>query len=228
MKEILKYQDLDLEVQKLEGDIKENEDRKNAIKMQQYLKDYQSKIVELNKKAKSLSDNFNKYKEVFNQMAQNLELITKNLSCEDEKKLEGLIEAGEVVTSNLLKLEKKLAEVGKESASVQAEYASIMKSARSCKTSLDKYKSSYAEAKAKIEAEIETKKNELEVLAKKVDKTLLQKYKQKRNEKSKVFVAEINGRCGGCRMEISVSKLAKLKADGMIECENCGRIIYIK
>ena len=64
MNEILKYQDLDLEVQKLESDIKENADRKNAIKMQQYLKDYQSKIVELNKKAKALRESFNKYKEV--------------------------------------------------------------------------------------------------------------------------------------------------------------------
>jgi len=89
MKEILNYQELDLEILKLESDIAENADRKNALKMQQYLKDYQAKLVELNKKAKMLSDNFKKYKEIFNQMAQNLELITKNLSNEDEKKLDG-------------------------------------------------------------------------------------------------------------------------------------------
>lgn len=228
MKEILNYQELDLEILKLESDIAENADRKNALKMQQYLKDYQAKLVELNKKAKMLSDNFKKYKEIFNQMAQNLELITKNLSNEDEKKLDGLIEAGDAITNNLLKLEKKLVEISTESAAVQTEYASIIKNARTCKSNLEKYKNNYNAQKAEIEKQIAEKKANLETIAKKVDKQLLQKYKQKRNEKSKVFVAEINGKCGGCRMEISVSKLAKLKSDGMIECENCGRIIYIK
>ena len=59
-------------------------------------------------------------------------------------------------------------------------------------------------------------------------KARLQKYKQQRNEKSNVFVLEINGKCGGCRMEISAQKKAILKAEGRIECENCGRIIYTK
>ena len=54
-------------------------------------------------------------------------------------------------------------------------------------------------------------------------------YLQKREGKLfPVFVELTATKCGGCRMEISVSKQAKLKADGMIECENCGRIIYVK
>lgn len=228
MKEILKYQELDLEIQKIENEIVENADRKNAIKMQQYLKDYQSKLVELNKKAKALADNFAKYKEIFNQMAQNLELITKNLSSEDEKKIDGLIEASDAITGNLVKLEKKLTEVSVESGNVQNEYNNIMKSARNCKSNLEKYKNSFNSAKTELENQIASKKEELESLSKKVDKQLLAKYKQKRTDKAKVFVEEINGRCGGCRMEISVSKLAKLKNEGMIECENCGRIIFNK
>ena len=34
MKEILKYQELDLEIQRMEGELLEHADRKNAIKMQ--------------------------------------------------------------------------------------------------------------------------------------------------------------------------------------------------
>ena len=196
--------------------------------MQQLLKDYQSKLIELNKRAQDLDNGYNKCKEVFNQMANNIEVISKNIGSADDKKLDGLIDANEAVLGNLIKLEKKLLAVSNECNSIQTEYNNIMKNARSAKTSLEKYKESYGKSKQDLEDKIQEKKKELEALAKKVDKTLMQKYKQKRTEKTKVFVPEINGKCGGCRMEISVSNQAKLKANGMIECENCGRFIYVK
>lgn len=228
MNEILKYQELDLEIVRLEGEIGENSDRKSALKMQQYLKDCQAKLIELNQKAKEIDDTYKKYKEIYNQMAQNLELINKNLDCKDEKKIAGLIEANDAITNNLVKLESKISTIIKECTAIQTEYASIMKNARSAKSNMQKYKENFESAKQKIEVEIATKKKELESIGKKVDKALLAKYNQKRSEKSNVFVPEIKGRCGGCRMEIPVSKLSLLKSAGMIDCENCGRVIYNK
>lgn len=228
MKDILKYQEIDLELVRLENEMNDNQDRKSAIKMQQLLKDYQAKLIELNKKAKELDNGYTKCKEVFSQMANNVELINKNINSADEKKIDGLIEANDAVLGNLIKLEKRLLAVYNECGNIQTEYNTIMKSARSAKGNLEKYKESYNAAKTAAEKEIASKKQELEQLSKKVDKTLLQKYKQKSDRKAKVFVPEINGRCGGCRMEISVSKQSKLKAEGMIECENCGRVIYSK
>lgn len=228
MKTMLKYQELDGEIARLNGELNQNEARKNAIKMQQTLKDYQAKLLELNKKAQSLTQEFDKYKEIFNSMAENLEVVNKNLEQKDEKKLEGLIEANDAIANNLIKLEKKISAVVSECDKVQSEYQNIMKSARVAKTSLEKYKSEFGETKSATEARIAEIQAELLKLEKVADKTLLQKYKQKRAEKVNVFVLEISGKCGGCRMEISAEKKAKLKADGRIECENCGRIIYTK
>ena len=228
MKTMLKYQEIDAEIVRLNAELNQNEGRKNAIKMQQTLKDYQSKLLELNKKAQNLSQEFDKYREIFNSMAENLEVVNKNLEQKDEKKLEGLIDANDAILNNLMKLEKKIASVLEECDKVQAEYQNIMKSARAAKTSLEKYKSEFASVKAETEAKIAKLTEELAGLEKNADKALLQKYKQQRTEKTNVFVLEINGKCGGCRMEISAEKKAKLKAEGRIECENCGRIIYIK
>ena len=225
---MLKYQQLDQEIVRLEGELGQNGDRKNAIKMQQLLKDYQAKLMELNKSSEKLAEDFEKYRGIFNQMAENLEVVNKNLAIKDEKKIDGLIEASDAITNNLLRLEKKLSAIINDCNSVQAEYASIMKNARTAKTNLEKYKEGFANSKAQTEKKIEEIKKELETLSKSVDKTLMAKYKQKRSDRANVFVEEINGRCGGCRMEISASKKAKLKLEGMIECENCQRIIYIK
>jgi len=228
MKNMLKYQELDCEIVRLENELKQSIERKNAMKMQQLLKDCQAKLLELNEKSKALFDEFEKYKQVFNQMVENLEVVNKNVANKDEKKIDGLIEAGDAISKNLMRLEKKISAIVNECNNVQTEYNNIMKSARQAKASGQKSKESFATLKAETDAKIEEIKKELEILEKKVDKQLLAKYKHKRVEKANVFVPDLKGTCGGCRMEISAAKKSKLKADGMIECENCGRIIYAK
>ena len=228
MQEILKYQEIDSEIKKLEAQIADNVNRKNAIKMQQFLKDAQSKLVEFEKRADDTIKAYNQYKEIYNKMAKNLEVAEKNSSSEDITKSEGLLDAIDTITSNLSKLDKEMASIVANCTSIQNEVTSIMKSARNAKANLQKYKDDFAKDKEEMDAKIAVLKEDLAKQAKKVDKTLLAKYKQKSAEKANVFVAEVSGKCGGCRMGISASKLNTLKADGFIECENCGRIIYQK
>ena len=228
MKNMLKYQELDNEIVRLETELKQNAEYKNAVKMQQVYKDCQTKVAELNEKSKALIAEFEQYQKIFNQMVENLEVVSRNVEKKDEKKIDGLIEAGEAITNNLMRLEKKIAMVSQECVNVRNEYTKIKNSAIQAKTSGQKSKESYAAIKADTEKKVAEIKKELDALEKSVDKQLLAKYKQKRTEKSVVFVEDRNGVCGGCRMAISAVKKAKLKADGMIECESCGRIIYTK
>lgn len=228
MEEILKYQDIDSEIKKIEAQIADNASRKNAIKMQQFLKDAQGKLVELGKRADDTIKAYNQYKEIYNKMAKNLEVAEKNAGSEDIAKSEGLLDAIETITSNLAKLDKEMASVIANCTSIQNEVASIMKSARTAKTNMQKYKEEFAKYKAEMDEKIAELKEKLAKQAKNVDKAMLAKYKQKSQEKANVFVPEVSGKCGGCRMEISASKLNTLKAEGFIECENCGRVIYLK
>ena len=230
MKNMLKYQEVDNEIVRLENELKQSAERKNAAKMQQVLKDCQTKLIELNEKSKALIAEFEQYKQVFKQMADNLEVVSKNLDKTDDKKIDGLIEAGDAISNNLMRLEKKIATVAKACENVQSEYANIRKSGAQAKESLKKSKEKFTSLKEDTDKKIAELKKQLETLEKSVDKHLLTKYKSKRTDMVNVFVPELNGTCGRCRMQISAVKKAKLKADGMIECdnENCGRIIYTK
>ena len=226
MKELLSYQELDMEIKKMERDLLENSDRMNAIKMQQYLKECQSKLIQLEEKAQNVVNAYNQYKEVYTKMAQNVELISKNANSSDETKLNGLLDANESIIDNLNKLEKEIANVIASCSALNGEQVSIMKNARTAKVNMEKDKEHYAQSKQASEAEISAKKKKLEELAKSVNKDLLAKYKQKAPEKNKVFVPVVSGKCGGCRMEIPAGKMNILKNAKFIECENCGRIIY--
>ena len=227
MKEILKYQELDLEIQRMEGELLEHADRKNTIKMQHALKDYQAKLVELEKKSKETLKAYNQYKTVYNNMTKNLEVIEKNAETDSVSKIEGLIDAIDAITSNLAMLDKEIATIISNANNVQNEYNTIMKNARSAKANLQKYKDNYNTAKAEADVKIGDKKAELLKQGAKVDKALLAKYKQKSAEKKRVVVPLVAGKCGGCRMEVSAGKLNVLKSSKFIECENCGRIIYL-
>ena len=124
-------------------------------------------------------------------------------------------------------LDKEIATIVSNANNVQNEYNAIMKNARSAKANMQKYKDNYNTAKAEADAKIADKKAELAKQGAKVDKALLAKYKQKSAEKKRVFVPLVAGKCGGCRMEVSAGKLNVLKSSKFIECENCGRIIYL-
>ena len=196
--------------------------------MQQYLKDCKEKLENLEQKAKDICDAYSKYKDIYNKMAQNIELISKNSSSEDVTKIAGLIDAGDSIVANLNKLDKEIKSIVVSCDNVQNEYQLIMKNARTAKSNMEKYKGNFSATRDGQEKIIEQKKKQLEELAKNVNKQLLSKYLQESKEKAKVFVPEVSGKCGGCRMEISAGKMNKLKSSNFIECENCGRIIYLE
>ena len=161
-------------------------------------------------------------------MAKNLEVIEKNAETENLSKIEGLVDAIDAIVSNLTMLDKEMATIINYAESVQSEYNNIMKNARSAKASMQKYKESFNGAKEEAEKLIQAKKVELQKQGSKVDSKLLQKYKQKANDSKKVIVPLVNGKCGGCSINLSAGNLNVLKTKKVIECENCGRIIYIE
>lgn len=229
MNEILKYQDIDMKIKKLEGEIMLSDERKNATNMQNYLRDCQSKICELNEKCESTHKTYTDLKKVYGDMVSKLQSISSSIDTASGKKLEGISELIQGITSNLSKLDREIAIVAKQVSTLSNEYENIMKNARTAKKNLETYKEGYLKIKDKKEPEIIALKKELALQEKKVDKVLLAKYLAKHNEKSlPVFVCETNGRCDGCRMEIAGRNMSKLRADKYLECENCGRIIFVE
>ena len=73
---------------------------------------------------------------------------------------------------------------------------------------------------------VETK---LEELKAKVEPSLMERYLKKRANKIYPVLYELRGNvCGACNMELSMAELNKLKNGEVIDCEQCGRLIYQK
>lgn len=224
MQEILKYQELDLKLKKLENELNSSANKKSAGEMQQYLRDGQTRLVKLEETAKVLVEQYQKATTLYNDFVNKLEALAKEVDGGVKENIETVLKK---FSADAEKLDNHIINLANKIAAVNKEFESLMNNAKKARNNLEIYKANFAKEKAKYDPEIEKLKKELEAQKKKVDQALLQKYLVKAEGKNvAILVPETNGRCGGCRMEISGVKLSTLKAKGMIECENCGRIIY--
>ena len=66
-------------------------------------------------------------------------------------------------------------------------------------------------------------------MGKKIDAKLLARYKNIKGRRPNPLAKVISSQCAGCNMQIAQFVLSRAKATGgIVECENCGRILYLE
>ena len=57
----------------------------------------------------------------------------------------------------------------------------------------------------------------------------MDRYLKKRAGKIYPVLYEVKGNvCGACRMELSMSTMNKLKGGAVVDCDQCGRMLYFE
>jgi len=103
-------------------------------------------------------------------------------------------------------------------------------------TRAGKAKKEYDAVKAVCEQELKDSQPELEAatadakrLRAGIDPTLLKRYDAIRSRHPQPMACVEQNQCSGCRMSLPTSIVKNVAAgDGIVECENCGRILYSK
>lgn len=231
LEKILKYQEIEGNLISEENELLKSKDREKAAEIQQTLKSQHSRLVALENQAAKVNDSYKKATEKYNEFVKKLETLEKEMETAEASKTAVYEKAYKDFSAIANTLEKDIANIYTLIQQISKEYEEIIRKSKTEREKFDKYKASYAKLKAEKEPKIAEFKEKLAVAAKDVDSKLMSKYNQKREGKMfPVFVALATNKCGGCRMEISASKLGQMKSNdyGVIECENCGRFIYKK
>ena len=128
---------------------------------------------------------------------------------EENRRVEELVRKSEEIVRKSADLSNKLTEAKKRSATIKA------------KIELKKQ-----EVAPKI-AEIEAKIKQLEPSVKDVEKYA--KYKEMKEKGIFPVYVNLEGEfCGGCKVELPLNFIEKLKTYKMLPCEHCGRVIMMK
>ena len=231
IEKILDYQKTESEVLALESELSKSKDREKAVEIQQTMKNQHARLLTLEQLAQKVNGSYKKAVEKYEEYMKKLEALEKELADADQGKVAVYEKAYKDFVAVANSLEKEIAQMYAQVQQINREYEEIIKKSKTDREKFDKHRTAYAKLKAEKEPKIEELKNMLKDMKKAVDAKLFEKYMQKREGKLfPVFVAVNANKCGGCRMEISASKLASMKTNqfGIIECENCGRYIYQK
>lgn len=228
---ILNYQQIDAELVANENELLKSKDREKATEIQQSLKNQHTKLLSLETQAEKVNNAYKKATEKYAEFVKKLETLENEMKNADETKTAVYEKAYKDFSAIANSLEKDIANIYQQVQQISKDYEEVIRKSKSDREKFDKHKAAYAKLKADKEPKIEELSKKLQETAKKVDSKLFAIYKQKRDSKLFPVLVELAvSKCGGCRMEVSASKIAQMKNNefGVIECENCGRLIYKK
>ncbi len=226
---ILELQKIEGEIIKLETELSKSGDREKAATIQQELKNYHSRLIVLEENAKRVNDAYLKAIKKYQEYNEKLAELEKQIETASSENVELYEKAYKDFANIATGLEREIAKLHNDIQHISHEYEEIMKKSRLGREKFDAHKAKYTKLKNELEPKIAELKTSFAKVQKEVESKLMQRYLQKReNRIFPVFVALAQNKCGGCRMEISASKLGAMKNNdfGVIECENCGRVIY--
>lgn len=225
---ILKYQEIDRKLFKLENELAESEERKKYVKLQKFLKTAPEKLDSLEVKATALRAEADALTKKYEQAEASLG---------DFEHVDELVENGadvsfyrkkaQSVYEQLKKLKAELNALVENVKATDAEYQKLKKQVISAQKQYGEAQEAYKAVKSAREGEKKEIETALETAAKEVGAELLARYQTKRKEKLFPIVGELySGRCPFCSMEPPIAAQSKLPAG--VDCDNCHRIIFSK
>jgi len=230
---LMAYQKKALQVKKIETKFMKSQLRQKLMRTRKYLVDsqelmkkYETEATDLVNRLEGLKSKTNDSVGVLDEIDIAIENVVEDDSIKEIKMLEKNAKAQEGKIKNCEK------EISKYLTRLQKMNSDLDKMA----TNVPRLKKEYTQLKklydaelAKVNEETLPLKKELKILEKEIDEKLVKKYTQIAKSHPVVLV-ELKGRmCMGCNMELPATFAKKLAAsDVPTECENCGRLLYMK
>lgn len=221
---ILKYQECDLAILKLNKKIENSEYKKSINSMVQKNKEIQADKEKLEREAKQILGGIAETQAIIKKEKAELDSIEVKLKA-NEIDVEAYSKQANEISFRLNNLLKKLSKYQKEAEEIEKKYEELKKNATIVKANYKKAKEAQDKFTSKEETEINSIEDEKKKLEKSIDEKVMQEYlKFKKDNIMPVYVKIFNGDCcGGCMQKLSTAQLAK-KEDKLI-CEMCRRII---
>ncbi len=228
IEELLKYQEADEKLHKIETELSESDVRKKAVAAKKYLAGAPESINKLDVKAAEL---YSAYEGMLNKLTalkdQESEFENAVSEAEDENAVNYLIKKTEELLAKIKSVSADCAKIQSDIQAVLKDYATVANTTKSATAQYNENGKLYNELKAQKQPEMDAIKSELEKLKAKVDPALMAKYLEKREKKMFPIVYAVRGEfCGACNMQLNMADLSKLKNGEIIECDQCGRLIY--
>lgn len=227
--EILAYQRKEKELIDIEKELGKSDERRHIAKARNFLNDIDKNISGMEQRAATLNGTFNKLNEKIKSLESEIAEYSKLLgTSKGEEEINYYLKKVAKLDENLNNAIGEANQIVADVKTLLISFDDYKKKVKQAKDEYEKYRIKFDELKGTKKGEMDKITKELKELSQKVPKELMERYKKIRERKIFPAIVHANGNtCSGCRMELSMKKMSELNNNGITECEECGRIIYL-
>ena len=228
VEKLLKYQEEDEKLLKVERELSNSTERKNLAQAVNFVTKATERLEALDGKALSLASVLEELKVKYNEVAETLA---------EFEHLDELLDGGADISfykKNIAQITDKLKSIKQEVAALtkaikdsNEEFQNLYVKNRAMQKQGKEFQEAYEKLKAEKRTESDAIKAELTKLAKDINPEYMQRYQVKRSERIfPILCPEKDGRCSKCGSELSLVGKEKISSGDVVECDNCHRFIY--
>lgn len=227
---LLEYQKVDSELREIETSLKQSEERKKTKAAHNFLNSVNDNLAELEQRAEDLAGKYSSSVKLCSQLEEELKEY-EGFDDMDEGQLAYVKKKAQSLSEEIGSLLTSIENLSKELAGVLKEFSQLKADTKKAKAQYSEYAPKYNELKASKEDEIKSIKMRLKKLEATIDAEVLEKYKQRRNDKIFPVLNEAkemskHAYCW-CGTDLSTVAYNNLKNGNIVECENCHRLLYL-
>lgn len=230
MKQLLEYQAVDLESEKVEKTVLNCEERRVAVQMKKKFEVIMENRKKLIAHLEKLKNDITVLEAKCNELFKQTEICQSAVKSEYDniEELEAHMKQLRRITEKTSELSEKIQQIIQRAQKADRMLVEQTASANAARDEYQACKSKYDEKLRQEMPAIEAAKARRAEAAAKVDPELLKKYNALRANK-KIPTAKLEGStCTGCNMMLPSAIVSRVAADKeIVECENCSRLLYI-
>ena len=224
------FMQVDMEADGFESRMRQSANRQKLIKQRDFLKDQQANMKKLESDVAVMQDRLEAVKDEAARLEKVLEALSQEINDNPPATVEEAQKQSEAVTKlldSLSRYEHELQKMRKDADTKDRQQKEIRVRAAKTKVEFDQLKMEYdKEFKADTE-KLQQMRANTEKEAKKIDPKLLAKYRSIKQHCTPPMAKLINGQCSGCFMSLPSATLLDIRSgEQIVECDNCGRILY--
>ena len=233
MEALWAYQEAEVAKNVIENEIRNTPARLQLNKLHKQLKSQQAVIAKLSEDIESYEQQLAKLTDQVTKLEARLQVESAELDTikhDDESTAEEMTE----LKGDIEKLNREISQGVREAKTLLGEiekasdeYQTTARAASKAKKEYDTLRVQCEEERVARQGELDRHDENLAQLSKTVDPALLERYNQVKQHHAVPIAKIVNSKCGGCNMSLPMVMLKKIvTTDGIVECENCGRILY--
>ena len=226
------YQQVDMELDRYEREMRENSNRKELLKHRDFLLEQQGVLKKIEADVEIMSDRMEALADEIERLNGSVAEASAHFEAErpaDIEEAKKQVAAMQKLISTISRYESELAKMRKDSEARDRQQREVRVRAAKARAEFDRIKLIYDEEYKAAAVKLEELKRKVAKEAQGIDKDLLEKYKAIKRHSSPPITRIHDDRCGGCNMQLPAADMNKVRTGApYVECENCGRIILVK